>query len=73
MRNKAKSDDETGILSLMAQTYANSILYSLVSKSKGRSLARKCGLADVVKNQLQELLTLYDVGKGQNVDQPTLI
>ena len=57
----------------MAQTYANSILYSLVSKSKGRSLARKCGLADVVKNQLQELLTQYDVGKGENVDQPTLI
>ena len=61
------------MLSLMAQTYANSILYSLVSKSKGRSQARKCGLADVVKNQLQELLTQYDVGKGENVDQPTLI
>ena len=52
MRQKAKKDDEQGLLSLMAQTYANSILYSLVSKSKGRQLARKCGLEDVIKNQL---------------------
>ena len=50
MRKRVKSDDEQGLLSLMAQTYANSILYSLVSKSKGRQLARKCGLAEVVKN-----------------------
>ena len=57
----------------MASTYANSILYSLVSKSKGRSQARKCNLKATVTRQLDDILQLYDRGEGHKVDQPTLI
>ena len=68
-----RQDYEHPLLNLLASTYANSILYSLVSKSKGRSQARKCNLAKSVSRQLDELLQLYDLGEGHRVDQPTLI
>ena len=32
-----ENENNNALLTLMASTYANSILYSLVSKSKGRS------------------------------------
>ena len=56
------------MLTLMSSTYANSILYSLVSKSKGRSQARKCSLERTVTTQLDDLLQLYDRGQGDKVD-----
>lgn len=61
------------LLTLLAFTYANSILYSLVTKSKGRSQARKCNLAWTISTQLDDLLAMYDRGEGNKVDQPTLI
>ena len=43
-RQKQQMLEERPLLTLMASTYANSILYSLVTKSKGRSQARKSNL-----------------------------
>ena len=49
-------------MTLMSSTYANSILYSLTVKSKGRSQARKCNLERTVSTQLDDLLQMYDQG-----------
>ena len=56
------------LLTLMTATYANSILYSLVTKSKGRSYARKSNLKGTITRQLEDLLQMYDRGEGHKVD-----
>ena len=48
--------EDRPLLTLLASTYANSILYSLVTKSKGRSQARKCNLDQTINRQLDDLL-----------------
>ena len=57
----------------MGSCYANSILYSLVSKSKGKNQARKSNVAQTISAQLDDLISMYDQGEGDKVDQPTLI
>jgi hypothetical protein len=56
------------LLNILGVTYCNSVLYQLMQKRKGRQMARKTGVKDIVEDEIKVMLHKCDIGKGDEVD-----